>query len=487
VSGASLQLDMLTSAATIATLFGVVALPPSIHLQATLQQPAQVQPITPIPNGGQQFGTPSTSTTLSTAPVVAELFRLMMSPEMSGVVENDEWDPLAVSNTSKTFLQWTPGNIYVAGVAPVGSDLLLSLDLGNDGWLVGSDNYEARVSLDANNNPTLAVRRLNAANVAGPTWDAMPGWMLASVCKASVNGSTVEYELKLSDAGIGILPQKPQTVGARVDMISSGEPPISTSQARSLTPLNLTTARSEGLPNNMTFEIDRVNQPVVPGESASIRFNFMSKPKTPTSPQPTISKIEIDAEGTTRGKMSDMSSPFPAFDKSGRASLDYVSKVDLNARPGYHVLQAVLTLGDGTPSIVETSFHIAPPIDVVIDKPLIATSPQDRSVGVTFNVASNMTGPATGSVSFTVDPSLHVLNGSNRSSKFTLEPGGKANGRFELFVPANTTGTYPVTFQVQAGPTSGSTSPGASRTIVRYITFGPIKPAPKKGKFLGIF
>jgi hypothetical protein len=444
-----------------------------------------------VPTFNQQNSTSSLATTLTTAPIIAETYRLMMTPEMNAVVENDEWDPLAtLPNGAKTYFQWTPGAIYAAVIAPIGSDLLVSLDLGNDGWLVGADNYEARVSLDSNNNPILTARRLNAANVAGPSWDPLPGWNLASIVKATVNGSYIEYELKLSDAGIGVLPQKPTIIGVRVDAISSSEPAISTTQARALSPLNLSMARSEGLPSNMSFGLDRANQPVVPGESASIRFDFAAKPKTPTSPNPTITKLEIYAEGTTRAKMSDMNSPFPAFDKSGKASLDYVSKVDLGARPGYHVLQAILTLGDGTPATVETSFRIAQPIDVVIDKGLIPSSGQDRSVSVAYNVASNMTEPVAGSISITVDPSLHVLNGSNRTSKFTLDRGGRTSGKFQLFVPANTTGTYPVTFQIQAGASkpSANGTPTNTRTVTRYITFSPATGQPVKKKshrFLG--
>jgi hypothetical protein len=391
---------------------------------------------------------------------------------MTGVIENDEWDAFATGSGSKTYLQWAPGVIYVAGSAPLGSDLLLSLDLGNDGWLVGSDNYEARLRVDASNNPSLSVRRLNALNVAGPTWEDLPGWVVSSVCKTSISGGNIEYELQLSDAGIGVLPQSPQTIGARVDMISSNEPAISNTQTRLLAPIHLARSRSEGLPANLHFEIDRADKPAVPGESASIRFNFSYPTKPPAGPAPVVKKINISAEGSTKGKMSDMTSPLPPFDKSGRTWIDYVSKVAIDANPGYHILQSTLTLGDDTPASVERSFEIAEPIDIKIEKPLIAASPTDRTIVVNFEVLSNLLQPTLGSVVFTMDPTFHVLNQPSTTVRFTMEPKGRKVSKFELYVPANITGTYPVTFDITAGT--------MKRRIVRYLTFGSAAGKPKK-------
>jgi hypothetical protein len=442
-------------------------------LFAALSPLQQAQtPQATLPNQVQ----PSLSALFGVAPTLAEPSRLEMTPGMNGKIENEDWDVLSGGEGTKSYFQWAPGIIYVAGIAPVGSDLLLSLDLGNDGWLVGSDNYEARVKSDANGNATVTVRRLNANNVAGPTWEDLPGWAIASVCKATVNGSSVEYELQLSDAGVGALPRSPQRIGGRVDMINSNEPPVSSTQPRLLAPLSLVQSRAEGLPSNMRYEVDRATRPEVAGQSASIRFDFSVKPGSPaTSPspgspppaavaQPLVKRISIAAEGEMRSKMSEMNSPFPAFDKSGRASVDYVSKIAIDSDPGYHVLKCTLLLGDDTPATLESSFKIAEPISVKIVKPFIPVSVQDRSVTVGFNIQSFSPEPARGTLTFTMDPTFRVLNRTRDTYRFTLEPNGRTSDKFQIYVPANSAGTYPVAFDLVEG--------GMKRHFVEYITFG---------------
>ena len=71
---------------------------------------------------------------------VTDPLRLALTPQLDGVVMDQEWDQLVQTPDGPVFFQWEPGAIYWAAKAKPGTDVVLSLDLAGDGWLVGDDN-----------------------------------------------------------------------------------------------------------------------------------------------------------------------------------------------------------------------------------------------------------------------------------------------------------------------------------------------------------
>src|SRR4051812_44034989 len=80
-------------------------------------------------------------------PVVAEVSRIRLTPKIDGKLEEEEWDPLGESDAVKTFLQWEPGVLHIAASGAMGKDLVVSIDPGSNGWLVGKNNLEARIGM----------------------------------------------------------------------------------------------------------------------------------------------------------------------------------------------------------------------------------------------------------------------------------------------------------------------------------------------------
>ncbi|HWD41154.1 MAG TPA: hypothetical protein VG944_20060 [Fimbriimonas sp.] len=393
----------------------------------------------------------------SAAPAIAEPVRLQITPKLDGRIDNDEWDPLTTAGDSKTYFQWAPGIIYAAASGPAGTDLVLSLDLQGDGWLVGDDNYEARISM-AGGKPTLSVRQLDATNVAGPVWKDLAGWTIASTAMASSDGTHVTYELRLCDAYLGVLPRKPTKMNARVDLVPSGDPGTQAFIPRGLAPITLETRRAEALPSNLQYGVEHADRPAAPGDNALVRFTFKAKGKVG------VKKIHILAEGQLKDQTNELSVPFPAMDSKGRAFVDYSTRIGTDADLGYHVLKGTLTLDDGTPAVIETSFRVAPPVDVVVDTTSVKADPHDRSLHISYHLTSNTTKAVGGEIGFALDPRFRVVNGGSTQKFRIFDTRSRAYMRFEVFVPGKTTGTYPIEFHLTAN--------GEKSTVTRFITIG---------------
>jgi hypothetical protein len=156
--------------------------------------------------------------------------------------------------------------------------------------------------------------------------------------------------------------------------------------------------------------------------------------------------------------------PFPKFDNKGRAFVDYDTAVANTASLGFRVLKGDLMAADGVASMMEASYRIAPPIDFDLVRNQVPVSPNDRSVKYAFYARSNSGGRVTGDVTLIVPEPLKVLNGSTR--KIALAGRQRPRFDFEVFMPANTTGTFPVTFK--------SNLNGVATEQVGFITVGGI-------------
>src|SRR5208283_2501321 len=110
--------------------------PPTQPQTKTPVQPA-VQP--PVVQPVQPFVAPV---------VVKQTDRLALTPKLDGKIDPEEWDPFSSQGGLDTYFQWEPRKLHMAARVPVGQDLIVSLDLKGDGWLVGKDNVEVRVVWD---------------------------------------------------------------------------------------------------------------------------------------------------------------------------------------------------------------------------------------------------------------------------------------------------------------------------------------------------
>ncbi len=373
---------------------------------------------------------------LRQAPLVAETNRIRLTPKIDGRIEEEEWDPLGGSGEVKTFLQWEPGTIHVAASGAAGKDLLLSVDPDGDGWLVGSNNLEARIGV-RDGKPFVKLRLLDATNVAGPTYREIPNLEVASSVAVGPDGT---IEASIVDPGLGLLPLKDGRFAARIDVIRADEPSLPANEPRALAPLTLSRERAAALSAGLKAKVDFNDIPVVPGDGLAIRFSLSGDalPK----------RIALRTEGLGREATSASEAPIiPNGKKSVR--IEYKTGVQPGASLGYRIARATLTGADGVPSIVQASYRIAPPADVTLNETRLRTSDKDRSLRLGYTIFGNTRRSLSGKVDLSAPQGYRILNGDDTQTLRRFEPRLGLPESFGLFVPANARGTVPIRFSFE--------------------------------------
>ncbi len=419
---------------------GAVAVQPPAQAQTPAQGAPPVQP----------FSTPFS---------IAEPNRIALTPKIDGKIDDEEWDPLSASADMKSYFQWEPGKIFIAGIVPNGHDLVASIDMKSNGWLIGKDNLEIRLSASGAT-PTLSARLLDATGINGPQWIDLPGFSLSSVVASSTDGTNTTYEAAVVDSGLGLIATERGTkLMIRVDDPPSNEFPPVAYLPRSLSPVTLVYERSAALPDKLKFNPEGNNRSSVPGESVHIRLGFNG------SNAMKLQRLEVHTEGFAKNDTNQIAVPFPKFDDRGRSYTDYNSGIAEGSPEGYRVLKGTLTTTDGISGVLECSYRVGPVIDIDVPKQSIPSSKTDRSVKLNFYVRSNSERKVTGTVSISVPDPLRVLNGGERKFGIYTNRGNDRDG-FELFLPANAAGTYPVKFTVLVN--------GKKVEQIRFVTIGSL-------------
>ncbi len=389
---------------------------------------------------------------------VLESSRLSITPKVDGRIEDEEWDPLGTASMGKAFFQWEPGKLHVAGVVPEGSELLASFDLRQNGWLIGSDNLQVRISQIAGQ-PTVTAWLLDATRLSGPTWIDLPGIAMASTVMSRTENGITTYEASIGDSGIGLIPvENGSKLAIRMDAPLATETNFEPFLPRVLTNVNLLMQRSAAIPTGMKFNVEGINKTVVPGENVRIRLTFNGNNNM------NLNRLAMRSEGFARDMTNKLEVPFPKFDNKGRAFVDYDTAVADGASHGYRVLRADLVSADGINSMLQGTYRVAPPIDFELVRQQIPVSPNDRSSKYVFYAKSNTGKRVTGDVTVQLPAPLRVLNGTTRKIQFA----GRQRQRmeFEAFLPQGTAGTFPVTFR--------STLNGVTTEQVAFFTVGAL-------------
>jgi len=404
---------------------------------------AQQEPIvTPVPVTGQEPAVVSPAPpSFAVPPAIAEGSRLALTPKLDGKIDAEEWDPFTSSGTDATYFQWEPGALYVGAKVAADQDLIVSIDLGANGWLIGNDNLEVRVT-NQGGTPTLKARMVDATNPAGPTWRDLPGFSVSSTVTASTDSTGTTYEIALVDPGLGLLADDAdKKLGVRID---SAPPTFSTAEAylpRLLAPVKLVYYRSAGLPAGLKYAPEGASRSVVAGQTVKLRLTFEGGKK-----ETAFSRLDLRSEGLAKDATNTLGTPFPPFDNKGRTFVDYETAVAAGAVEGYRVLRANVVSSDDIPALLQTSYRIAPPADVWLVHDPLPMSDTDRSLKRTFYISSNSSRVVSGKVKFDVPLPLKVLNGNERT--FAVSRRGKSRQIFELYIPAGYSGTVPVTFSI---------------------------------------
>lgn len=377
---------------------------------------------------------------------VPDPLRLALTPVMDGVVSDQEWDHFSDTEHGPIFLQWEPGKIYWAAKPQPGHDVILSIDLNGDGWLVGNDNYEVRTSISGDLAST-AIRQLDATDRNGPVWIAPR--LSAEAIKTAVKPSTNYWNLEGAFHADGLAEIKEDSrVGVRVDIVPAG-----TDAGPAYLPRNLAFARfrfdkSSNLFGGLVWRPSIKNRNVARFDPLKFRFNFTVEPDCPP-----LQQIDVVGEGYARDAINQMTKPFPEPDRRGNASVDYQSDIQADATGGYRVLRATLLAADGRMAVIRTSFRIADLLDFEWDLPRqIRYSDQSQVIKTVVNLRSQGTGRIDGQFDYVLPEQWSARRG--QSEGFLIYyPRGTAKITVEFMIPGGTSGTFPVTLKAKIGET----------------------------------
>jgi len=377
---------------------------------------------------------------------VTEPSRLALTPTLDGVISPDEWDSFAKTADGETYMQWEPGKLYVAAKMPEGRDLLVSIDAKQDGWLVGKDNLEFRLRA-VDGKVVVMARRLDATNVAGPKWIDLPGFALSSKGAVKSDGTNETLEAAIIDPGVDALNiEEGQRMMMRLDIVPQTSQQLEPFYPRVGTSVKMAMQRASALPVGLKWDIENGGRSVTPGNSTKIRFTFNAG----TKDDPGIKKIDIKPLGEIADRATSIGIPFPAFDKKGRAFVDYETKTDKATPTGYHLLASTLTTADGAPAMIQASFRVAPLVDFDLANGEIRAKDAPQTIKIPFFIRSNSTRRLDGFCNVDAPEGWDILKGDDKSFIIYNSRAG-IRRVITVTIPAKASGTFPLRFKGQIG------------------------------------
>lgn len=391
--------------------------------------------------------TPQSPSPFTVAPEFAESVRLAITPRIDGKISEEEWDQLGGGSVTSYF-QWQPGKLHFAAKLRVGQDLVTSLDLSGNGWLIGGDNVEVRVKWNGNQ-PEVFARRLDATRAEGPQWvdaDALKG---ATTVAAMAEGEDWVVEATLSDPGWGLLPEKlGSSIGLRMDAFPTEEPLAEPFVPRVVGMVTLMMDRGRGLPAGLKWESQFQGRSVVPGDSTRIRMTFTGTDALG------FKRVDLRTEGLAKDETSSTGFPFPAFDRKNRTFVDYNTQIQPSAEVGWRVLRGTITDGSGATTTLQTCYEIAPVIHFSLEKPkpiMASSEPQKIRLGTIIH--SNTRQRVTGVFRVAPPEGWAVDSGDNKTFVIYNARGSKRQV-FEVVVPGGYRGAFPIRMTGEVGAKS---------------------------------
>lgn len=369
--------------------------------------------------------------------------RLAVTPRMDGRLEEGEWQRLSRDEELASYLQWEPGILYLAGTTRLDRDLVFSLDLLADGWLVGSDNLELRVSWTGNE-PTVRARFLDNTGRQGPEWREAPTIVDLTRVVAAADPTSWTAEIKFLALPFAEI-RAGRPLGVRVDAFPTLGTEVQAFLPRPTGVVTFALERGTGLPEGLSWRPETKARSVVPGDTLRIRFNV-------TWPGGSIDTAELRTVGLGREATATLRQPFPAFDRRGRAFVDYETPIAEGAEVGYRIVQATLDGGSlRGPVVLETSFAIADLVTFEVRLPRrIAARDESQVVRGSIRVLSQSRNRLDGTFTLVAPRDWTVARGSG--DRFTIyQARGAARIPVELILPAGTRGTFPLTAKAAIG------------------------------------
>lgn len=340
-------------------------------------------------------------------------------------------------------MSWEPGKLYFGAIVNPGNDMLVTIDASNNGFLVGKDNLEIRVTPGAT--PTVKARILDATAAAGPAWIDAPGFEMASVVASAPRpDGSVFIELSVTDPGYGILKTSlKDTVGLRVDSVPSTTPATEANLPRAMSTVQLADQRIANLPEGVGASVATKGRSVVAGGTTNVKWQLTG---TDTA---AIKYVEISGEGGFGDKVNFLRVPSPGFNPRGQSVIDYPTRVLPDAATGYGVLKSELTGTGWVGGTVESSIRVAPALDILAPAKRVKFSEKAAKITCAADVLSNTDLRVEGNFQVIPPAGWRVIDGSDKDF-FIYDKGAKALRQFILEVPPGAKGTFKAKIKIIA-------------------------------------
>ncbi|MCW5935738.1 MAG: hypothetical protein KIT11_00330 [Fimbriimonadaceae bacterium] len=371
--------------------------------------------------------------------------RLAMTPTLDGQIGMEEWDFLSDDGGCASYFQWEPGSVYWGATIPEGEDVLLSLDEGGDGWLVGDDNVEVRVGM-SNGQPVVSVRRLDASDPAGPTWvpSGILGESLRFACTSHGDSWILEARY---DPPAPVAPAIGRHYGVRIDAVPAGQGVGEAYIPRQVAVVNLQVDFGQGLPTGFSWKPGYVARHVPVEDKLKMTFDFRRQSEADFR----FNEIEVRAEGPVLQSLTSARLPFPEWNAKGKANYVYETPLSPTTQVGYRVVRATLRGADGRETVLRSSFRVAELIDFDVDLPKsLPLDPKARLVKGKVTLRSNGVRSVNGRFKLDIPKEWTVTRGADANLTI-YHPKGIQRIPLELIIPGDTVGTYPLTFTAKIG------------------------------------
>lgn len=371
--------------------------------------------------------------------------RLAISPIRDGVVMDQEWDLLSETANGPTFFQWEPGKIHLGAKPKPGQEVVMSLDMNGDGWLVGDDNLEIRVRMDGEE-PKAEVRQLDASDRSGPVW-VVPRLMPNSVQVAAKNSSSYwNLEATVLAQGFSKEIKEDSRVGVRIDMVVAGTDVGPAYIPRNMGFTRLRFDKSRNLFSGLVWHPGIKNRNVARLDPLNFRFDFNVEGDCPT-----LQSIDVVGEGYARDAINQVTIPFPAADRRGRAIVDYSSEIKNEAVGGYRVLRATVLAADGRIAQIRTSFRISDLLDFDFGMPTtVRYSEEAQVIKGEVTLRSQGEGRINGKFMMKLPDTWSGRRGQEEEFLIYFSR-GNAKVVCEYSIPGGASGVYPIVLTAKVG------------------------------------
>ena len=377
---------------------------------------------------------------MSAAPKVAVLDRLAHTPELDGVLAGDEWDQFETD----TWMQWEPGKVHWSAMLPRDYDVLLSLDLNADGWLVGDDNIQVRISRTPTGTMASAVR-LDATNRDGPVWvrSAVPDHLIDREQSGADYHWTLEASMDLDGKRFM---KRGDTIGVRIDAVPSGADLGPAHEPRMLAYVHLTFDQGAD-DDDISWKVGARLREVAREDGLKMRFDLQRSDGSDVG----VESVDIRFEGDRGREFAAISRPFGQFDAKGKARIEYESTIADSAGTGYRILKAELTRSDGSVTVMRTSFRINDLVqfEVAIPRQVVQSQVEQVVKGHVY-VRSTGTGRVEGVFSALCVDGWRIDRGGNEEF-LIFHPRGRQRIPIEITIPAYALGAYPIKLEAKIG------------------------------------